>query len=289
MYNGGKKELTAVQFELMCAGYCTHREKITLQTGSWKQIRIPALFGLIEHPKLGPVLFDTGYAEHFERECSRSPYSLYKRATPVFFEPHEGAAAQLQARGIRPEEVRHVILSHFHADHVAGCADFPNATFYCFRTAYDFVKEKRGLAAVRCGFVPGLLPCDFEERVVFIDEGEKMELPVELEAFEAGYDVFGDGSLLAIDLSGHAVGQLGLFFYTANKQPVLLCADAAWSSRAYREAVSPHLLAYSLFPDRIAYNDSLSRLHLTHKCYPQLMIIPSHCGEWWEQVKKGWR
>lgn len=277
-----------VQFELMCAGYCTHREKITLQTGSWKKIKIPALFGLITHPSLGPILFDTGYAEHFERECRRYPYFLYRQTTPVFFQPHESAAAQLRSRGIEPKEVRHIILSHFHADHVAGCADFPNATFYCFRTAHDFVRDKQGLAAVRCGFVPALLPPDFAQRVVFIDDGQQVGLPEELEAFDAGYDVFGDGSILALDMTGHAVGQLGLFFYTDKKEPVLLCADAVWSSKACREEISPHLLAYLLFADRVAYNETLSRLHLTWTCYPQIKIIPSHCGEWWEQVKQGW-
>ncbi|MGO0062642.1 MBL fold metallo-hydrolase [Brevibacillus fluminis] len=288
MYNGGKREQTDIRFELLCAGYCTHREKMTLQTGSWQQIRIPALFGLIHHPTAGPILFDTGYAEHFEQACSRFPYSLYKRVTPVTFRPEEGAAAQLRARGIQPEDVRHIILSHFHADHVAGCADFPNATFYCFRSAYEFVKEKQGLAAVRYGFVPSLLPPDFANRAVFLDTSEPVELPDELEAFDAGYDVLGDGSLIAIEMSGHAVGQFGLYFRTASGEQVLLCADAVWSSKAYREAISPHLFAYWLFPDRSAYNDTLSRLHLTYKCYPQVTIIPSHCGEWWEQVKKGW-
>lgn len=278
-----------MKFELLCSGSCTHPEKVTLKTGSWKPIKIPALFGLIEHPKLGPILFDTGYAEHFDRACSVFPYTLYKQTTPVTFRPEESAAAQLKSRGIAAEEVRHILLSHFHGDHIAGCRDFPHATFYCFRRAYDAVKEKRGLAAVRRGFVPALLPADFEQRVVFIDEGERVALPEELVVFDHGYDVMGDGSLLAFDLTGHAVGQFGLFFRNEAGKPIVLCADAVWSSKAYMEQIPPLAVAYLLFPDKRSYQENLKKLHDTHKRNPQLAIIPSHCSMWWERFKQGWK
>jgi len=107
-----------------------------------------------------------------------------------------------------------VVLSHFHADHTAGLRDFPNATILYEREAYTAFKYLGLLASVKSGCLPGLLPDDFEERSAFIDETPRRRLPGDF-PFVMGYDLFGDGSLIAIDLPGHAAGQIGLFLMSA--------------------------------------------------------------------------
>jgi N-acyl homoserine lactone hydrolase len=46
--------------------------------------------------------------------------------------------ARLKEIGLEPGEVRHVILSHMHWDHVGGCKFFPGATFVVQRAEYRF-------------------------------------------------------------------------------------------------------------------------------------------------------
>lgn len=52
-----------------------------------------------------------------------------------------------------------------------------------------------------------------------------------------GYDLFVDGSLIAVDLPGHAAGQIGSVFDVGNRRVLL------WSSHAYRERRKPHAVA----------------------------------------------
>ena len=35
----------------------------------------------------------------------------------------------LEAKGIKPEEINYVLLSHLHPDHLGGASFFPHATF----------------------------------------------------------------------------------------------------------------------------------------------------------------
>ncbi|MNI45679.1 hypothetical protein D3C73_1001170 [compost metagenome] len=99
-------------------------------------------------------------------------------------------------------------------------------------------------------------------------------------------DVLGDGSLLAVELPGHAIGQIGLLLST-QRHAYLLCADAVWSSRAYREDRAPHPLTRLIVPERKAYKESFDKLVRLHQQYPKLRIVPSHCPEVWADWTKG--
>ncbi|MCU6709900.1 MBL fold metallo-hydrolase [Paenibacillus sp. J5C_2022] len=276
---------TTVTLQLHASGYCTHREFVTISGGSWGHVRYPAGYAVIEHPQHGILLFDTGYASRFLEATRPFPYSLYAKTTPVCL--GESAASQLQRRGVRPEDVKRIIVSHFHGDHIAGLRDFPNAEFMASRKAYEAVKRLKGVSAVRRGFVPALLPDDFEHRLSPIEETPHIALP-EQHPFHAvgGYDLFADGSLIAVDVSGHAEGQFGLFLRTARNE-CFLCADAVWSSAAYREERPPHPAAGLIMPSRRQYRESFLRLVELHKRYPDVRIIPSHCMEAWSRHIEG--
>lgn len=268
-----------IDVTMLRGGHCTNIEKIAIKDGALKGVKFPALFALLKHPKHGPMLFDTGYSKRFFVETKPFPFRLYALLTPVSFQEKDGALYQLRERGIEAKDVRYVFVSHFHADHVSGLRDFPNATYLCFRKAYEAVKNKRGVAALREGFVPGLLPDDFESRAQFLDDEEAVALPEEVSPFTEGYDVFGDGQFYAVDLSGHAVGQFGLFFRDQKEQMTLLSADATWSSRAYREGVPPHKIASLIMGDKKGYKESFEKLCLLHRQNPHVRILPSHCEE----------
>ncbi|OXM82923.1 MBL fold metallo-hydrolase [Paenibacillus rigui] len=274
-----------VKLHLFAAGYCTHPEWVTLRGGGLAVIRIPAIFACIEHPEAGVLLWDTGYAPRFLEETTRLPNRLYRMTTPVGIGSEDSAVRQLADIGIRPEQVKGIIISHFHADHIAGLKDFPEALFYYAAEAYERVCRLRGLAALRRAFLPGLLPDDFLQRSRIIDPCKRVALPAAY-PFTHGLDVLGDGSLLAVPLPGHADGQIGLLLSTALRD-YLLCADAVWSSAAYRENRPPHPLAGLIMPSRRQYKESFERLVQLHRQVPELRILPSHCPEVWETEVKG--
>jgi len=268
-----------IKLTLLTAGYCTQREYFTWRGGRWQEIIFPATFALLEHPHQGLMLFDTGYAPRLFDETRLFPYNLYAKATPVQLKPHESAQQQLAARGIAASEINYVILSHFHADHVAGVIDFSQATYLYFQAAYEAVCHLSGLRAVLVAFVPKLLPPDFVARSRMLVTADYIDLPNSYKPFDQAIDLWGDGSMFAVMLPGHAAGQMGLFLTTANGQDVFLVADACWHSGAYREYHLPHPLTRLFMSSWHDYQVTLVKLHQFHQLQPHVQIIPTHCTE----------
>lgn len=121
------------------AGYCLAKANHAVKGEIQRDIQFKALYGLIEHPVIGWILFDSGYTRRFYDATSNWPNKIYALATKVNVEEQDEIKYQLQKAGISPNEVNHIIISHFHADHIGGLRDFPNAKFYCSRSAWQQV------------------------------------------------------------------------------------------------------------------------------------------------------
>lgn len=271
--------MTSASLELFVAGHCVHPEHVVLRNRVLRPMCFPASFALLRHPERGPILFDTGYSEAFLEATRTFPNRLYRVVTPVTMRAEDTAANQLRAHGVAPEEVALVVVSHFHADHVAGLRDFPRATFVHLGEAWRAVAGLRGLGALRRGFLPALVPDDFVARASPLEAARFTALPSELAPFRRGVDLFGDGSCWVIALPGHAAGQLGLAVRTTGGRTVFLCADAAWASRSIREDRMPHAIARTLFDDWGAYRVTLGELHALHAARPEVSLVPAHCAE----------
>lgn len=268
-------------------GYCTHPEKIVYPKESLKPIKFPATVALIKHETEGYILFDTGYAARFFTATEKFPYSVYRKLTPVFFSEEQAIVNQLVRDGIKPEEITTIILSHFHGDHTAGLKDFPQAEIVTFRKGYDDIKNSSKFRALLKGCLLDMLPEDFNRRVRFIDENSPEELSNRGD-FHNGFTVFpNDHSLIAVDLTGHAIGQFGVFITLKSGKVLFLCADAVWSSKAYEKLVYPHVIANLLIADKRAYIHHIQRLHSLMHTHPDIEILPTHCQVTWNKVQKG--
>lgn len=265
------------------AGFCRHCEAMTLGGGSWRPSIFPALAGLILHES-GPVLFDTGYDPAFFAATTPFPQRLYRWLTPPDITPQTTIAAQLGRFNLRPEAIRCVILSHFHADHIAGLCQFPQARVICSRIGLQAARRGSDWSALRAGVLRALIPPDFDHRVRFFEDCAATALPRDLAPFEGAVDVFGDGAALAVPLPGHAPGQFGLAIRAPSGQLNFLAADAAWSSRAIRENRPPPRLTTSLLGGTHDYRTTLGQLHALVRRNPQVLITPSHCAERAAQV-----
>lgn len=264
-----------VEITILKAGYCTHPEVMVLPGGSWKSMVFPASYALIRHP-VGWILFDTGYSERFYQETQTLPNKLYALLTPVYLQSQDSALAQLEQLGIKPQDIKYIIISHFHADHIGGLKDFPQAKFLCSQLGYNTIKNKRGFFALKAGFLPGLMPDNFENQVVFIESNQIINLPENFKPFERGFDLFNDGSLVAVELPGHAVGQMGLYLTDNSGKQYFLIADACWLNRSYQELIYPQRIADILFADKTAYRETLKKIHQLYRNNPDVKIIPSH-------------
>lgn len=261
--------------ELLDSGHCVVPEWQVMRGGARRPMDCHGLVALIGHPRHGWLLFDAGYAPRILEATRRWPFRLYRQLTPLRLRPELAVVAQLAARGITPAAIGTLIISHFHADHTAGLHDFPAAQLVAARAALSYALSLRGLAALRRGIIPALLPPDLPRRVVY---AENLPVGPELPHLGPTHDLFGDGSLLLVALPGHARGQLGALLATTDG-PVLLAADGAWTSRAIRELRPPSRLANLLVDDPRAVEATLARLYAFAQARPDTYIIPTHCPE----------
>lgn len=264
---------------LLVAGSCTGPEGLARRGAPWRRVTFPALVVAIRHPEHGVILFDTGYTTRFFTETARFPASLYARATPVTCSPDDSAAAQLAAAGVAPEEVRAVVVSHLHADHVGGARDFPAARFVLARGALATALAVRGFrshSALRHGVLPGLLPDDLPERALAAEDHPTAH-PA-LPHLPSGFDLLGDGRLIAIPLPGHTDGHLGLLVRTGGPD-LLLVGDATWTSRGVSHGALPHPAVRFLSHDWADYRRTTAALHRLAAARPDLLIVPSHAPD----------
>ena len=268
-----------VEFELKSAGYCEARQSHALRGVPNKIMKFFATYAHIEHPVHGHMLFDTGYTRRFYEGTLRLPLKIYARVTKVFITEEEEAKNAMLKKGVAPESIKYIIVSHFHADHIGGLRDFPNATFICSQKGFDDVKNKTGIAALRRGFVPTLLPEDFENRVQFVSFENTNRSEYGLGKV---VDLFGDESLLICSLDGHAKGQIGVLLQAEKK--ILLISDAAWLTRNYKELHLPSPVVRFFFHSWRDYKESLYRVHAYHKMHPETEIIPCHCEETFKRL-----
>ena len=128
-----------VKLYLNHAGYCWAKENDAIKGGRKQEIKFHALWGLIEHPDKGLILYDTGYTRRFYSATRTFPNKIYAQLTKVEITEENEVAYQLREHGISPESIQHIIITHFHADHVGGLKDFKNATIN-YRTFLPFQK-----------------------------------------------------------------------------------------------------------------------------------------------------
>ncbi len=97
----------------------------------------------------GLVLVDSGFGTN---DCARPDGlgRIRRRLIRPAFDHAETLAAQLPLLGFRSSDVRHIIVTHFDADHIGGLADFPDATVHVTaREAFSAMRSRSIQSRIR--------------------------------------------------------------------------------------------------------------------------------------------
>lgn len=186
---------------------------LTAMVDAGKRIKIPVPAYLIQHPR-GLVLFDTGMnVEVSDGNCANYWGQGLCGAFTAIQGRDEVIDRQLRNLGFTPEDVTHVVYSHFHLDHAGNIKMFPKARHVVqkaeLKTAWWPEKFQR--AAYVLKDYDGTRDYDFVQ-------------------LEGDFDLFGDGSLLLLDTQGHTQGHQSLQVNLKNTGTVLLAADAVYTA-----------------------------------------------------------
>jgi N-acyl homoserine lactone hydrolase len=167
--------------------------------GGWSDSTEPVNVFAVTHPD-GVLLFDTGQSSRAARRGYFPWWHPYLRLARFELGREDEAAAQLSRLGIRPADVRWVVLSHLHTDHVGGVGAFRSAEVLVSRTEWERATGIRG--RVR-GYLPQHWPKGLVPRLVDLDGPSTGP-------FAGSYDVAGDGQLVLVGTPGHTPGHLAL-------------------------------------------------------------------------------
>jgi glyoxylase-like metal-dependent hydrolase (beta-lactamase superfamily II) len=107
--------------------------------------------------------------------------------------PKVSIVDQLAKLDIRPEQIKYVGISHYHADHTGQVASFPKSTVLIGAKEWEAITAPKPATGVN--FKP------FESWI----KGES-----KVEALDLDKDVFGDGSVIVLRTPGHTPGHQAL-------------------------------------------------------------------------------
>jgi N-acyl homoserine lactone hydrolase len=111
---------------------------------------------------------------------------------------------------LKPDQIKYVGISHYHADHTGQVSSFPNATLLIGKGDWEAITSPKPAEGVN--FKP------FENWI----KGESKVEPVALDK-----DVFGDGSVIMLYTPGHTPGHHSLLVKLPQMGNVILSGDAA--------------------------------------------------------------
>ncbi|RVD55819.1 MBL fold metallo-hydrolase [Mesorhizobium sp. M2D.F.Ca.ET.185.01.1.1] len=232
-------------------------ERLILRGGSWQSVRLRVRYGLIFHAVAGPVLIDTGYTpEALSGERRGRMLRLYGALLKPQLNADEQVLPLLRRFGLSPSDIRNVVVTHFHADHISGLSLFRNARFIANDAAWARVKARTPRQNLRHGVFTELFPADFESRLDGLSGKPRIEPRGDM---PGGTDIFGDGSVVAVDLPGHADGQFGLLF-NGLERPLLYAVDVQWLLTALTEKRTPGFPATLIAEDAAAIEPTSAML-----------------------------
>lgn len=252
--------------KLYHCGSCTNDLHLLFRGHPGEKREFPAMAALIQHRRLGNILFDTGYSEAIYQ--GGLFHKLYRLLNPVHVGPEQTIDERLKADGISPESIGTIILSHAHPDHIGGLKKFSG---YRLVASAGTVKtfNKPGIRdLVFAEMLPGK-----KDGVLFREPEKRLTKYFLCRYFEEVYDLFGDGSLIGVVLNGHCPGQMGLWIPDFR---LFLAADACWGNDLIRDTPRMRVVPRLIQKDFTEYKKTLHKLCRLKREHPEIRIVFSH-------------
>jgi N-acyl homoserine lactone hydrolase len=253
-----------VSFSLIRSAEMQSQQGFTVRGGALTTPSITGLVAfLVEHPE-GRVLIDAGVARDGLSHLETTPLLLRLLASLTMKAPTIDALA---ARGLEPSDLKGIVLTHSHWDHVSGLADLREVPVWI--TAEELAharSEDEGGKLYRQLEAEG----PFQLKDLTFDHGAYGPFP-------ASYDFFGDGSLVLVPMPGHTPGSVGVFVNLPAGERLLIIGDTSWTKEGVDwPAEKPWLARRMVDFDAAKVREQLVLLHQLQRANPTLTIIPAH-------------
>ncbi len=239
-------------------GHGLARQARTLPDRRWTAM-LPITVWVIEHPE-GLIVVDTGETAqatlpgYFPRW---HPY--YRLGLRLAVRPEDEIGPQLRARGLSPDAVRWVVLTHLHTDHAGGLAHFPHAEIVVSRAEYDLAS---GLEGRLRGYLPNRWPAWFAPRLLAFD-------PIAVEPFTRSHALTQAGDIVLVSTLGHTAGHLSVIVRDG-EHTLFLAGDTSYTEQTLLDNAVD-----GVSPDEDLARTTLRQIRLYARDVPTV-YLPSH-------------
>lgn len=203
---------------------------------------LPIYAFAIEHSE-GVIVVDTGESALASKPGYFPRWHPGVRAFREWVEPEEEIGPQLEGIGIRPGDVRWVVLTHLHTDHAGGLSHFPNNEILVTRTELEFASGLRGRLR---GYVANKRwPAWLKPTAIELE-------PEPVGPFPQSLRLTSSGDVTLVPIPGHTPGQIGVLVEDGD-HTVFLAGDSSYTQE----------LMLRGRPDGVGVDEDVERL--THK------------------------
>jgi glyoxylase-like metal-dependent hydrolase (beta-lactamase superfamily II) len=226
---------------------------------------LPILAWLIEHPE-GLIVVDTGEtARVSEPGYFTRWHPYYRLGVRDWVAPEHEIGPQIRRLGFSTDDVRWVVLSHFHTDHAGGLGHFPKSEILTSRTDYEYSRGLRGRAR---GFLSQHWPDWFAPTLI-------EHTPQPFGPFEHSTVLTAAGDVHLLPTPGHTPGHLSVALEDGDTV-FFFAVDASYTQRSMLDG-----MADGVSPNPATARETLGRIQtLVRKrprsTCPATIPTPSH-------------
>lgn len=195
-------------------------------------IWLPVSCYLIEHHQ-GLILVDTGWHRDM------SPHGVFDKKAQIkslgswfLYHVNQGRIAageavdeQLQSLGFKPTDLDYVLLTHLDCDHANGLRAVRDAKHIIVAQEELDCARKNGFIRYKKKWWEG---CDLQTIEWNGTEGPAGK----------SFDLFGDGSVVMVNIPGHCDGLCAVKLTNASGRFVLLFGDGGYAARSWQEMIT---------------------------------------------------
>jgi glyoxylase-like metal-dependent hydrolase (beta-lactamase superfamily II) len=186
----------------------------------------------IEHPE-GVIVVDTGEtARTADRGYFPSWHPYFRFGLREWVGPDEEIGPKLGKLGIQADDVRMVVLTHLHTDHIGGLHHFPHNEILVSRMDSQVASGFQGRLR---GYPTNRYPAWFAPKIVDLP-------PVQYGPFPQSLALTAANDVILVPVPGHTPGQMGVVVQERDHR-VFLAGDTSYSQdlmlREIVDGVSP--------------------------------------------------
>lgn len=222
-------------------------------------IKLPVMSFLIQTDD-GYILYDTG--SHPDAMKGYWPKNL-QEIYPLYQKEEERLENQLALCGVKPEDIKTVVISHMHLDHAGGLHLFPHANIYVPKEDYQQAQvmvHKSPNPANHGGYVKA--DCEASGNYILVDHDMEIAKGIKL-----------------LCLPGHTPNLLGILLQMDNGN-YILPQDCIYTEEIYGPPVKSSGLLY----DSLSFFKSIEKVRELQQQY-QAKIIFAHDYEFFKTLK----